>query len=236
MTYENELWLPVKGWEGYYSISNHGRFRSEPRTIVTIDGHKRLVKGGISKMNAKTNGYYISNLKRNDKGHTIKTHILVAKAFIDNPLGKPFINHKDGNKLNNHIDNLEWCTHLENVHHAIATGLTKQNGEDSVLSKLTEQDVRRIQSLRKDGLTLKKIAAIINKCHWGYIGLVLQGKRWKHMTDDEQPEEKVEWVCYECRDAVDKCTCGGRIVVNKDILPPHSQPSNDMDNHSMNIL
>ena len=41
-------------------------------------------------------------------------HILVATAFIPNPMGFPEVNHIDENKSNNRADNLEWTNHAEN--------------------------------------------------------------------------------------------------------------------------
>ena len=42
-----------------------------------------------------------------------KIHIIVAKAFIPNPLKKPEVNHDDGNKFNCYVGNLFWATKSE---------------------------------------------------------------------------------------------------------------------------
>jgi len=104
-----EIWKDIKGFEGYYQISNHGRIKSFKRAK---NGRVLSVKNG--------NGWYLTtNLFANGKRVTARIHRLVAEHFIPNPEGKPHINHKDGNKQNNRVNNLEWVTPKENSLHAV---------------------------------------------------------------------------------------------------------------------
>lgn len=92
-----EIFKPIKGLEGLYSISNLGRVRNEK--------FNRILNPSL-----KNNGYYYHNLSVNGKKKNFYIHRLIAEAFIPNPYDYPVINHKDENKTNNSIDNLEWCT------------------------------------------------------------------------------------------------------------------------------
>lgn len=112
---ENELWFPVKGYEGLYEINEASEIRSLNK--------KNYVK--IMPQRIDRAGYWSVRLSKKNKDATVYVHRLLGFAFIDNPLNKPFINHIDGNKLNNNINNLEWVTHSENMLHAYNTGLLK---------------------------------------------------------------------------------------------------------------
>ena len=46
---EEEIWKPIKDFEGYYEVSNIGRVRSLDREIYNSLG-KCLRKGGIKKL------------------------------------------------------------------------------------------------------------------------------------------------------------------------------------------
>lgn len=108
-------WLPVKKFEGFYSISDTG--------LVMSERSGKLLKPSISNV-----GYYRIMLSL--AGATLRTHIhrLVAEAFIPNPDRKPCVNHKDANKLNNNVENLEWVTYRENTMHAYNLGLFPRIG------------------------------------------------------------------------------------------------------------
>jgi hypothetical protein len=57
---------------------------------------------------------------------TYKVHILIAKAFLENPDNKKQVNHIDKNRSNNHVENLEWCTSSENMKHSFKNGHKSQ--------------------------------------------------------------------------------------------------------------
>lgn len=113
----NEIWKPVKDFEGYYEISNFGRvkslekfnsIRSKDRTV----GYMR--KERILKPTIVSGGYLQVKLFKDTKYKNCHIHRLVAKAFIPNPNNLPCINHKDENRTNNNAGNLEWCTYSYN--------------------------------------------------------------------------------------------------------------------------
>lgn len=125
--------------------------------------------------------YQIINLSKLDgKKRTFRVHRLVMMAFnpVEN-MDELEVNHLDGNKKNNKLENLEWCTASENQKHAFKTGLHKaRKGESSNFAKLTEEDVRQVFELRKQGLLQREIAEIVG-CTSSNISAILRGKSWK---------------------------------------------------------
>lgn len=89
-----EIWRDIKGYEGFYQVSNLGRVRNSmtDKILKPVPNHRylrvTLCKNGVHKL--------------------FRIHRLVAQAFIPNPDNLPTVNHKDQDKTNNCVDNLEW--------------------------------------------------------------------------------------------------------------------------------
>ena len=106
---ENEVWLPVVGYEGYYEVSNHGGVRNSAT---------RKLVGSVDKF-----GYAKVTLTTRDSKRDYRVHRIVLNAFAGiNPGDRPFGLHRDGDKLNNALSNLYWGDQKENMQDAIRHG------------------------------------------------------------------------------------------------------------------
>ena len=125
--YINEVWKPIKGYVGFYEVSNFGRVRSVDRLVTHKDGRKCQYKGLIRAQRNGGLGYKTVTLIKNSIKKTYLIHRLVAFAFPE-ICGEWFVgavvNHKDENPSNNHAENLELVTQKYNVNYG--TGLKRQ--------------------------------------------------------------------------------------------------------------
>jgi len=108
-----EIWKPIPGYEGLYSISNLGRVKS-------------YYKGGRLLCLHNHDGYICVRLyKKNRRRPTFQVHRLVLAAFIGTSELK--CNHKNAIKSDNRLENLEYVTQKENIIHAAKLGLMKHD-------------------------------------------------------------------------------------------------------------
>ena len=157
-----EIWKDIKGYEGYYQVSNYGRVKSLDRYVEYNTGYMYFKKGKIINLPKYSNGYYFVCLSKDNVQKQIMVHRLVAQAFIPNPHNYPCVNHKDENKQNNFVwvnedgtvdlekSNLEWCTHQYNDNYGSRPKrLSEKLINNNKLSK-------RIQQYTLEGLFIKE--------------------------------------------------------------------------------
>jgi NUMOD4 motif/HNH endonuclease len=95
-------WRDVRGFEGFYQVSNTGKIRS-------LDRHNgvRTFKGRELNPCKNNEGNPIVSLRGKTK-RGIVVHQLVAQAFLPPIAGAKIVRHLDGDRTNNHVNNLEW--------------------------------------------------------------------------------------------------------------------------------
>ena len=155
----------------------HHEYTIDTLGVIRNETNGKVLKGtSISKNNRYTKAHL-------DKFYPI--HRLVAEHFIDNKDNLPQVNHIDGNRYNNCVNNLEWCTPSYNVQHSYTNNLKTNKGIKNPISKLTEDNVIRIWSLRKTTLTARQIRDRLKlDVSIEAIKSVRQGKNWKHITNN----------------------------------------------------
>lgn len=134
--------MPVKGYEGYYAVSDTGRVAG----LMFKNNMYEFPKVTILSPEDNGYGYLIVGLckpRHKRKNHYV--HRLVAEAFLDNPDGCKYVNHIDFNKKNNRAENLEWCTQKKNVQHS-----SKRMKHPKSVSRPTNTGEKYIQK-RKNG-------------------------------------------------------------------------------------
>lgn len=125
-------------------------------------------------------GHYLQNTLVDDEGNrkTIKTHRLVALAFLPNPENLPDVNHKDFNRKNNNVDNLEWCSEKYNARYTALYNINNNKNSYMKLSPLTEEQVLLIPTLLNYGFSVKLISNLYKVGHIT-IRNIISKKTWK---------------------------------------------------------
>lgn len=134
---QEEIWIPIHGYEDLYEVSNFGNVRSVDRVVCQRHWQGgtavHIYKGKRIKLRHTINGYLTADLHANGSFKRCLVHRLVAEHFHTKPDGKDYINHLDNDPTNNHADNLVWCTQAENIQYAYDNGTKTPPHEKTVI-------------------------------------------------------------------------------------------------------
>lgn len=178
-----ERWRPIPGFEGLYSVSDHGRVRAEPRSVRRTDGRVQQRVGGILAPGAVQSGHLMVTLCRDGSRDRRRVHRLVLEAFVGpNPPGTEGC-HNDGDPTNNRLENLRWDTVLANKADRERHGRTAR-GERHGRSKLTVAQVAELRRLRAAGATQTSLAERfgISQPH---VSAICRGDFWSSSSSKE---------------------------------------------------
>lgn len=156
-----EIWKPIKGFEGLYSISNLGRLFSNKTN--------RFKKPTKDKW-----GYQRASLFLRGQEKKKQIHRLVAIEFIEKIVGADMVNHKNGIPYDNRAENLEWVTNSQNQKHC-SDVLNKKCGENHWFSRYPTEVIRKIRLLGERGLRASHIYKMVD-VPYQYAYYVLKGK------------------------------------------------------------
>lgn len=180
-----ERWKPVRGYEGYFSVSDRGRVRSETRTVphgrfgtVTYRGKLLSPTPVVTKAGTRM----VISLSRGHSARRFLVHRLVAQAFVANPKRLAWVIHKNGDGACNRATNLLWVNQSEAVRRKYRSGSTRRlRGEKNPTSLLRNKDVRRIRRMLATGRWSQREIAH----QFGVVPMVISDikhrKTWSHV-------------------------------------------------------
>jgi len=124
-----EIWKDIRGYEGYYQVSDLGNVRSLTREVSKSNGGRVVLYGKDMTKKENADSYFQVKLSKDGNYKTRRVHRLVMETFSPTNENNMEVNHIDLNRTNNCLSNLEWKTHIENVRHSSDQGRYKRYGE-----------------------------------------------------------------------------------------------------------
>lgn len=168
-----ETWKPIKGFEGFYEVSDLGNVRS-------LNYHNCGIVKNLTPTIDKY-GYLRVCLSKDDSQFNRCVHRLVALAFLDNPDGLPQINHINEDKTDNRLCNLEWCTCKYNNNHGTRNKRVSENKRNTNCKRVLQLDlngnlIREWDSLHEinrqlgfDTAHISKVCKGLKKTGYGFM-------------------------------------------------------------------
>lgn len=149
MKMNEEKWKPILGWEGFYSISTHGRVLSHGRERIncTVHGAKILAR------KRNRGGNPCVTLCDADRMQGMMIARIMAIAFLGlNPESKMVATTIDGNKENLLIENITVCpSWMATDKPPMKIKLTNKAGEVKIYS--SQSEASKDTGVRQDSIS-----------------------------------------------------------------------------------
>jgi hypothetical protein len=176
-----EVWRPISGYSGLYSVSSFGRVRSEAKNVIRRNGVVCHMPQKIMRPASGATKYLSLGLvNASGERRTHYVHTLVLEHFdAPRPNGMEAC-HCDGDRQHNAIANLRWDTrsgnHADKKQHGTAT-----IGESHPMRKLTDEKVMDMRKKRAAGASVTQLANEFNVSRMT-AHRAATGRSWSHIT------------------------------------------------------
>lgn len=141
-----EEWRSVPSTGNLIEVTSDGKVRRKARPLIYKDGRSGTLPAADLRETLQSTGYLTASFS----GKHLLIHRLVAEAFLPEPerqFAKQTVNHKNGIKTDNRVENLEWASYQHNNAHARDTGLCRQHGENTNLSKYSDEFINAVRNV-----------------------------------------------------------------------------------------
>lgn len=175
--------MPIPGFEGYF-CSNYGDAFSSRKRYFENGKYITKITKELIRMTPSNHedGYLFFTIFNGKSFKQMLAHRLVMICFSGEERND-LVLHYDGNPKNNYFGNLRWGTHADNHEDQRRHG-TLAIGKRNSMAKLTEDEVRRIRRMRKEGHSTKNIANLF-KISESHCCSIVSRKKWANLTDLE---------------------------------------------------
>ena len=171
----SEQWKSIPGFDGAYSVSDHGRVRSEARCLTRRNGRRYRISTRILAHHDGAHASVVSLRVGLGEPKTFRVHALEMLAFVG-PSDGLEVRHLNGNPNDNRLGNLAYGTKVENEGDKIGHG-TSNRGERNGCSILSEPDVIEIRESKltlgelsiKYGVGIQTIRSIQTRRRWSWL-------------------------------------------------------------------
>lgn len=181
-----EQWLPVRGYEGLYEVSDHGRVRVRDRVVYRRNRRggplvRFEYKGKILALSRQQRGHLTVCLQVDKSALQCYVHRLVLEAFVGPAPEGAECRHLNGDPAFNRLSNLTWGTRAENYDDRDRLG--EHNPPRGTRNSSAVLDEEKVRQIRREiaagraqadvaeimGVAQTTISAVVRRLTWGWL-------------------------------------------------------------------